>query len=143
MSEPPTKRTTLLADQTERLSALFETHSERLYRLARRLVPNAEDALDLVQDTFLRAARSSRPVPHGPTDEEAWLVRILVNLRRDQWRKEGVRRNHERQFTHATPQSHDPETSFLIRTSVWRALDHLRPRRRTVLVMHEIEGLSM
>ena len=133
----------MLADQADRLSALFEGHSARLYRLARRLVPNADDALDLVQETFLRAARSSRPIPSGPTDEEAWLVRILVNLRRDQWRKEAVRKNHELQLSHATLQHNDPETSFLIRTSVWRALDHLRPRRRAVIVMHEIEGLSM
>ena len=131
------------ADQANRLSALFEAHSDRLYCLARRLAPNADDALDLVQETFLKAARSSRPVPNGQTDEEAWLVRILVNVRRDQWRKEGVRRNHEPQLNHATSQHHDPETSFLIQTSVWRALDHLRPRRRAVLVMHEIEGLSV
>jgi RNA polymerase sigma-70 factor, ECF subfamily len=133
----------MLADQADRLSALFEAHSDRLYRLARRLVLNADDALDLVQEAFLRAARSSRPVPSGSTDEEAWLVRILINLRRDQWRKERVRRDHEAQLTHAIRQHRDPEMSFLIRTSVWRALDHLRPRRRAVLVMHEIEGLSM
>jgi DNA-directed RNA polymerase specialized sigma24 family protein len=46
-------------------------------------VANADDALDLVQDTFLRAARSPQSIPDGPSDEEAWLVRVLVNLRRD------------------------------------------------------------
>lgn len=131
------------ADQTDRLAALFEAHSDRLYRLARRLVPSADDALDLVQDTFLKAASASRPVPQGRTDEEAWLVRILVNVRRDQWRRERVRRNHDLQLTHATLEHHDPETPFLVRTSVWRALDRLPPRRRAVLVMHEIEGLPM
>src|SRR5216684_2974701 len=143
MSERPAESAILSAGQADRLAALFEVHWDRLYRLARRLVPNADDALDLVQETFLKAARSSRPVPSGRTDEEAWLVRILVNVRRDQWRKEGVRKRHDLEHRHATSQYHDPETSFLIRTSVWRALDHLRPRRRAVLVMHEIEGLSI
>lgn len=90
MSEGPAEAAAMSADQANRLSALFEAHSDRLYRLARRLVSNADDALDLVQDTFLKAARSSRPIPSGRQDEEAWLVRILVNLRRDQWRKEGI-----------------------------------------------------
>ena len=31
----------------DRLSALFDAHHDRLYRLARRLAPNADDALDL------------------------------------------------------------------------------------------------
>src|ERR1051325_7275851 len=75
----------------ERLAALFDAHHARLYRLARRLVPTADDALDLVQETFLRAARHSSAIPAGSVDEEAWLVRVLVNIRRDQWRKRRVR----------------------------------------------------
>src|SRR5437764_10463802 len=81
----------------ERLSALVDAHYERLYRLARRLVPTIGDAQDLVQETFLKAAGSPASVPSGPTSEEAWLVRVLVNIRRDQWRKEAVRRRHEQQ----------------------------------------------
>src|SRR5881628_389795 len=71
---------------SDRLAALFAAHVERLYRLARRLVPSADDALDLVQETFLKAARSSESIPSGSNDAEAWLVRVLVNIRRDQWR---------------------------------------------------------
>jgi len=76
----------------ERLATLFDAHEDRLYGLARRLTPSADAARDLVQDTFLRAARSLRSVPVGLAKEEAWLVRVLVNRRRDQWRKTAVRR---------------------------------------------------
>jgi RNA polymerase sigma-70 factor, ECF subfamily len=131
------------AEQTDRLSALFETHSGRLYRLARRLVPSADDAMDLVQETFLKAARSCGSIPRGLADEEAWLVRVLVNVRRDQWRKEAVRKRHELDLSDAAVLHDDPERAFLIRTMVWRALDHLPPRRRAVVVMYELEGLSM
>jgi len=49
------------AQQADRLSALFEVHVDRLYRLARRFVPSADDALDVVQETFLKAERSPNP----------------------------------------------------------------------------------
>ena len=60
------------------------------------MVPTADDALDLVQETFLKATRAPRSIPSGLGDEEAWLV-----------------------------------------------LDALPPRRRAVLVMHELEGLDV
>jgi RNA polymerase sigma factor (sigma-70 family) len=142
MSDAPETGTAMSADRAGRLLALFEAHADRLYRVARRLVPGADDALDPVQETFLKAARASR-IPTGRPDGEAWLVRILINVRRDQWRREGSRKNYELQVTRATPERRDPETSFLIRTSVWRALDRLRPRRRAILVMREIEGLEV
>ena len=47
----------LPASDADRLAALFDAHHDRLYRLARRLAPTADDALDLVQEAFLKAAR--------------------------------------------------------------------------------------
>lgn len=130
-----------LAPARERLGHLFEVHAARLYRLARRLTSNADDALDLVQDTFVKVARSSSTVPKGPTAEEAWLVRALVNLRRDQWRKVSVRRRLEPLL--ATEPETTPEPAYVRRLAVWQALDALSPRRRAVLVMHELEGLDI
>jgi RNA polymerase sigma-70 factor (ECF subfamily) len=140
---PVASRCSLSAGQADRLSALFEAHADRLYRLARRLVPSADDALDLLQEAFLKAARSLESIPPGLSNEEAWLVRVLVNVRRDHWRKEAVRKRHQHDLNHVAAEHDDPERTFLIRTTVWRALDYLPPRRRAVVVMHEIDGLSM
>src|ERR687896_2600773 len=84
----------------DRMAALFDAHHQRLYRLARRLTSSADDALDLVQDTFLRAARAPGSVPFGADREEAWLVRVLINLRRDQWRKAAVQKRHDESSPH-------------------------------------------
>src|SRR5512140_55048 len=125
-----------------RLAELFDTHYERLYGLARRLAPSADHAQDLVQETFLRAARSLPSIPSSVAREEAWLVRVLVNIRRDEWRKEAVRNRHLA-AAHADDVRHDNEEALVARTTVWRALDTLTPRRRAVVVMHEIEGLTI
>ncbi len=131
----------------ERLATLFDNHYGRLYRLARRLVSCRDDALDLVQETFLRAARSPDAVPVGARSEEAWLVRVLVNIRRDQWRHAAVcdrfSRNANASGGDTAGFGCDPEPAIIARTTVWKALDLLAPRRRAVVVMCELEGLDI
>ena len=129
--------------QSERLGELFDSHHDRLYRLARRLTSTADDALDLVQETFLRAARSPKAVPVGPADEESWLVRVLINLRRDQWRSAAVRKGHDRDLADShSRNSSDPEAALIARNMVWRALDLLTPRRRAIVILHELDGMA-
>jgi RNA polymerase sigma factor (sigma-70 family) len=135
--------TTTPREQTpERAAALFDFHHQRLYRLARRLTSSTDDALDLVQETFLRAARSPDSVPYGIDREEAWLVRVLVNLRRDQWRKATVRNRHDEPRPQFDVQP-DHGSAVIARATVWRALEVLPPRRRAVIVMHELDGLAV
>jgi RNA polymerase sigma-70 factor, ECF subfamily len=134
---------TLPRSAEERLAAVFDAHHERLYRLARRLVPTPDDALDLVQETFLRAARTPKSIPSGFADEEAWLVRVLVNIRRDQWRKAAVRRRHSDDLRRSVVASSDGEPALIAHATVWFALDALPPRRRAVIVMHELEELEV
>jgi RNA polymerase sigma factor (sigma-70 family) len=127
----------------ERLAALFDAHHQRLYRLARRLVPTTDDALDLVQETFLRAARTPTSIPAGVGNEQAWLVRVLVNIRRDQWRKAGVRNRVAAESREAAIPVTDAEASLIAQTAIWSALDALSPRRRAVVVLHELDGLTV
>jgi RNA polymerase sigma-70 factor (ECF subfamily) len=133
---------TMRDSPTERLATLFDTHHRRLYRLARRLTDNADDALDLVQETFLKAARAPGSVPSGARAEEAWLVRVLVNLRRDQWRHVGVRERHDQHASRPTETTADHGAAAVARATLWRALDALPPHRRAIVVMHELEELE-
>lgn len=127
---------------TDRLAALFAAHSNRLYRLARRLAPSADDAMDLVQEVYLRAGRALDRVPVGAHAEEPWLVQTLVNLRRDQWRREQVRRR-STPVAPANDPRPDAERTLTARDTVWRALDRLSPRRRAVIVMHELDDVPV
>lgn len=124
----------------DRVAALFDAHHDRLYRLARRLAPNADDALDLVQETSLKAARLPASVPLGLKREEAWLVRVLINIRRDQWRKAAVRERHDSEVSHVANVDNGQEAALVARATVWRALDTLTPRRRAVVVMYNSKG---
>ncbi len=57
-------------DAADRLAALFDAHHERLYRLARRLSRDGDDARDLVQDTYLRVAQKLESVPRDAFGEK-------------------------------------------------------------------------
>jgi RNA polymerase sigma-70 factor (ECF subfamily) len=133
------------ADPAARLGALFDAHHARLYRLARRLSSRADDARDLVQETFLRAARSPASVPFGAASEEAWLVRVLINVCRDGWRKRTVRsRVDPVHAIDAMPRApSNQEAALIARTDLWRALGRLAPRRRAILVLYELEGTAI
>ena len=130
-------------DSAERLSALVDLHYERLYRLARRLAPGGDEARDLVQETFLKAARSAASVPLDAAAAEAWLVRVLVNSRRDAWRRAEVRSRYGENARRSPHISGDQEAALVARATVWRALDTLAPRRRAVVVLHELEELPI
>jgi RNA polymerase sigma-70 factor (ECF subfamily) len=149
MAKPSAARTLvaeqIATDSSERLEALFEAYSDRLYRLARRLTATSDEARDLVQDTFLRAASFIKSVPAGSGAEEAWLVRVLVNIQRDRWRKSAVRKRLNAALVSATlfNPTADGESALIARADVWRALELLPPRRRAVVILCELEGLSI
>ena len=140
-----TTETTRAAAETAecRIARLFDAHHQRLYRLARRMAATAEDARDLVQETFLRAARSPASVPEGAQPEEAWLVRVLVNVCRDGWRKRAIRTRLSAEAALRPLPSSDPERLLIARHTVWDALRRLPPRRRAAIVMYELDGLQI
>ena len=129
-------------DHSDRLATLFDAYEDRLYRLARRLAASADEAHDLVQETFLRAAKSLRSVPSGPAHEEAWLVRVLVNIRRDQWRRAVVRRRSVAILGGNSAGDSSLESALMAKQAVWGALDILHPRRRAIVIMAELEGMN-
>jgi RNA polymerase sigma-70 factor (ECF subfamily) len=130
-------------ERRERLAALFDAHEDRLYRLARRLAASADEANDLVQDTFLRAATALTSVPAGLAKEEAWLVRVLLNIQRDQWRRKAVRKRAASTLqADVTSYPANVESGLIAKRAVWAALDRLKPRRRAIVIMHELEGMT-
>jgi len=123
------------SDPRERLGRLFDRHHLRLHRFALRMTRGDDDALDLVQETFVRAARDHDRIPADDAQAGAWLVRVLVNLLRDRHRRALVRRA----FHIDPPQQHDFTKAVDARTAVRAAIAELPPRQRAIVVLHELE----
>jgi RNA polymerase sigma factor (sigma-70 family) len=127
----------------EAFDGVIRRHLPRARVVAMRLMQNAEDAADLVQDAFLRALEQigtfdlERPF-------EPWFTRLLVNLGLDLLRKRTAR----------ATEPHDVELvadaastdSHVERAELWQALrgalDRLPARQRLVVSLFEIDGLS-
>lgn len=72
-------------------AALMQRHRARVYRLILNNVADADEALDLVQETFLSAHRAlGRYDPARPM--AAWLAAIALNKCRDWGRRRVLRR---------------------------------------------------
>jgi RNA polymerase sigma-70 factor (ECF subfamily) len=70
---------------------LVTRHADGLYRLARVLVGGAQDAEDVVQDTYLGAVRGLGRF-QGRSTVKTWLTGILIRQARDLRRRRRVRR---------------------------------------------------
>src|SRR6478609_6523970 len=63
---------------SEAFRALVERHSRAVYRLAHRMTGSAQDAEDVVQETFLRAYKQLSRF-ESRANFSTWLHRIAVN----------------------------------------------------------------
>src|SRR5258708_3345539 len=86
------------------LSPLMERHPRRLYRIALAYLRRPDDALDVVQETFVKAfVHAGRW--DGAAEVAPWLTRIAVNQAIDVYRRGRRRLGKEEALDDAAPQT--------------------------------------
>jgi RNA polymerase sigma-70 factor (ECF subfamily) len=132
-------------------------HLDAVYRFAIRLTGSADEAEDLVQETFLRAFRSWDQYARG-TNAKSWLFTICRNVflrkrERAQRHEEILALNAARVGAGSTPvanpmwssaQGVDPEGDFfesIVDERIISAIEELPEEYRTAVVLSDIEGL--
>ncbi len=138
----------------EAFTELVNRYEGNIYRLARHITQNPEDAEDVLQETFLKAYEHLRDF-QGNSKFYTWLVRIAVNQALMKLRK---------RKTDASVSLDDPydtgEESLVREIAVWgpnpeqtysqeeiraileKAVDSLPPTFRAVFALRDIEELS-
>ena len=131
------------AGDPDAFDLLVRRYLPRARQVARRLMQDADDADDLVQDAFLRALERIATFDVSRAFEP-WFTRLLVNLGLDQRRKQQVRRTESRDpalLPGGTRPDRETERAEL-RTSLSRALEQLPDRQRLIVTLFEIDGRS-
>ena len=138
-----------LQGDTAAFGLLVRRYQERLYHSVYRLVDNAEDAQDVVQDAFLNAYQSLDGFK-GDSLFFTWLYRIAVNTAISLKRKQRITvrmdrgRNGEPALEPLDPSAESRPSHALEQAEegqrVHEALSRLSPEHRAVLVMKDMEG---
>jgi RNA polymerase sigma-70 factor (ECF subfamily) len=128
----------VLADGDEgAFRQLYQRHTPRLFQFVMRLLGGVElDAEDVVQETWIRAVKHLDGFRWG-SRFSTWLTAIGLNVCRELWRKRNGRDLDWNVDTVEAPRVASDE-----RIDLERAISALPAGRRTVLVLHDLEGLT-
>jgi len=129
---------------------IVERYQDRLYNAVYRLVGSADDARDLLQNTFVKAYENLGTF-RGRSSLYTWLFRIAVNTslshrRKRKWLQPGPGGADEEDQAPsaqvADPDAGDPSDPLVAAETaalVQRALDGLDDEHRTVVVLRDIQ----
>jgi RNA polymerase sigma-70 factor (ECF subfamily) len=135
---------------------LIRRHDKHLYRIARSVLPDEQEAEDAVQEAYMRAFVGLRGF-RGAASLRTWLTRIVLNeaIRRRRSRRSTVDLTalHEAQERSRKPihtasltaPDQDPERAAAqnqIREMLEKAIDELPAAFRLVLVLRDVEEVS-
>jgi RNA polymerase sigma-70 factor (ECF subfamily) len=125
-------------------TTLMRRHEDRVFAVCLRIMGSRTAALDATQETFLTLYRKASQY-QGTAAVGTWLYRISVNTCYDLLRKERRRPSESLPpyLDPADPRGEDPYTSIELRPSVEAALATLTPDFRAVVILSDIEGLSL
>jgi RNA polymerase sigma-70 factor (ECF subfamily) len=149
---PPTSQAT-----TEDFEAGVLAQLDSLYRTARRMTSNQQEAEDLVQETMLKAFRFAHTYQRG-TNLRAWLFRILNTSAINRYRKQAshpttttlpegedfylYNRIKDLSGQELSEGAEEQVLSQYLDEDVYNALNDLPPNFRMAVVLADIEGLS-
>jgi len=140
---------------SERFGEIIQQNQRRVYRVIFLLVRDHEVADTLTQECFLRAYRK-RATFRGECRLDTWLLRIAVNLVRDQgksrraqfWRKLVGLEDEESESAPSRIASEQisPERQLLVREelqAVWDVAASLSEQQRTIFLLRFAEDMSL
>src|ERR1041384_4672985 len=150
MSRPPptdfrTPELTPARPELPSLSTIFDEHARYVIRTLRHFGVNAADVDDVAQEVFVTVHRKL-PEFEGRSQLRTWLYAICFRVASDHRRRAYVVRERP---TSSPPvdagerSGQEPDTSLESRTFVQGLLETLDDDKRAVLVLYEIEGLTM
>jgi RNA polymerase sigma-70 factor (ECF subfamily) len=141
----------------EAFQELVRRYQKRIVAVALGMVHNPEDAMEIAQDTFVKAYENIDNFK-GESSVYTWLYRIVVNRAIDFRRRERrhptlhledrVSSDEQRESFEDTlkeEHSHDPfdaTHAHEVGDRVTEAIDELTPDHKAVILLREVEGLS-
>ena len=143
----------VIAGDANAFRGLVENYQGRIYNIIFGMIHNREDALELTQDSFIKAYKKIDTFRLG-TKFYTWLCRIAVNTTIDFIRKQkhrqtisfeegiGVQSDGDLHSAHTEGNPESIAMGNEKRELIIQAVDELPEDQKQVLILKEIDGLS-
>jgi RNA polymerase sigma-70 factor (ECF subfamily) len=132
----------------EALKEIFDKYNKKVYRIAYGVVRQREEALDIVQEVFIKLFHSIKNFK-GKSHFYTYLYRMVMNTAIDHARKTGKQiissLDQEGSFQPSDDLEKGPERILLqkeLEERVKLAMDKLPAEQRAALIFRDVEGLS-
>jgi RNA polymerase sigma-70 factor (ECF subfamily) len=130
------------------LKEIFEKYHKKVYRIAYGVVRQREEALDVVQEVFIKLFRSIKNFK-GRSHFYTYLYRMVMNTAIDHKRKAAKQfmssLDEEGSFEPSDEPERGPEKLLLqkeLEERVKLAMDKLPAEQKAALIFRDVEGLS-
>jgi RNA polymerase sigma-70 factor, ECF subfamily len=139
----------ILGGDTALFELLMRRHNERVYRAARSIVRDDQEAEDVMQQAYVNAFTHLRQF-NGSARFSTWLTRIAINEALARVRRQGRyeafddERSNVEPFTSGAPSENPEREAFTheLRGLLEWAIDRLPNGMREVFVLRDVEGLN-
>ena len=132
----------------EALKEIFDKYHKKVYRIAYGVVRHREEALDIVQEVFIKLLHSIKNFK-GRSQFYTYLYRMTMNTAIDHARKTGKQffssLDEEGSFEPRDELEKGPERLFLqkeLEERVKLAMNKLPAEQKAALIFRDVEGLS-
>ena len=120
---------------------LWSQHAPHIDAVVRRLVGNADDAVDIAQEVWSQIFRAL-PTYRGDSQFGTWAHRIAVNRTLNALRRTRRLAKIETDIEEDTASVEHGSERALLAASIEDAAARLSPGARTVFLMHDVEGYT-
>lgn len=129
------------AGDMDALERVYRAYEGTVYSLARRICRSAEDAEDVMQETFFEVCRSIGSFRgEGPGSLTAWIKRVASSKALMRIRREKYRETDELVEDGNAVARRDPDVALTL--DLEEALNRLSERSRAVVWLHDVEGYT-
>ncbi|MFN8668620.1 MAG: sigma-70 family RNA polymerase sigma factor [Gemmatimonadaceae bacterium] len=120
---------------------LWSQHAPHIDAVVRRLVGNADDAVDIAQEVWIQIFRAL-PTYRGDSQFGTWAHRIAVNRTLNALRRTRRLAKLETDIDEDTASVDHGSDRALLAQTIEEAASRLSPGARTVFLMHDVEGYT-
>jgi RNA polymerase sigma factor (sigma-70 family) len=141
----------IVAGEKELFEIILRRYNQKLYRVIRSYLKDADDIQDAMQDTYLKAFDKLYQF-QGNSSFSTWLIRIGINEALQRIKKNKViSLNHTHDLTDTkviqlpASKQMNPENSAINKETkklIEAAIDELPEKYRTIYILKEIEGMD-